>query len=196
MKVQSILLLLSGALSGAPLLEFSAADPSLAPAAAEYRALWCADGARIIATMERLSGQPYPGGVVKVLISNNTPMTAFGGGSMTLKASYPTYYRRATLVHEIGHRLAFTVKRNTELDEHRLLYLFLYDSWSDLYRQAYADRMVAIERQIQGRYDYAAAWDWALGLSRAERQARLVKLRGEAAAPARGAATPANLPGC
>ncbi|HEY7810713.1 MAG TPA: hypothetical protein VIA98_10060 [Allosphingosinicella sp.] len=194
--MQSILLLLSGVLSGAPVLQFSAADPSLSAATAEYRALWCADGPRIIATMERLAGQPYPGGVVKVLISNNTPMTAFGGGSMTLKASYPTYYKRATLVHEIGHRLAFTVKRNAELDEHRLLYLFLYDSWSELYGPTYADRMVSIERRIQGRYDYAAAWDWALGQSRAERQAKLLKLRGEAAAPARGAETPAKLPGC
>jgi hypothetical protein len=196
MKVQSILLLLSGALSSAPVLEFSPADRSLAAATAEYRDLWCADGARIVATMERLAGHPYPGGSVKVLISNNTPMTAFGGRSMTLKASYPTYYKRATLVHEIGHRLAFTMKRSGELDEHRLLYLFLYDTWSELYGPDYAERMVSIERRIQGRYDYAAAWDWALGLSRAERQAKLQTLRLHGTAPVGEAATPAKIPGC
>ncbi|HZG08134.1 MAG TPA: hypothetical protein VEZ70_04040 [Allosphingosinicella sp.] len=131
--------------------------------------------------MERVTGYRYPGGTVHVLVSNNTPMTAFGGRSMSLKASYPQYYKRATLVHELGHRLAFTMPRTADLDEHRLLYLFLYDVWSDLYGAAYAERMADIERRIKGRYDYAAAWDWALSMTRGERQARLEALRGQPA---------------
>ena len=127
--------------------------------------------------MERVTGFRYPGGTVEVLVVTGVPMTAFGGSRMSLKASYPLYYKQATLVHELGHRLAFTMPRSADLDEHRLLYLFLYDVWYDLYGQDYADRMVAIERQIAGRYDYAAAWDWALGMTRAQRQARLAALR-------------------
>jgi hypothetical protein len=100
---------------------------------------------------------------------------------MALKASYPQYYKRATLVHELGHRLAFTMPRTADLDEHRMLYLFLYDVWSDLYGAAYAEGMVDIERRIKGRYDYAAAWDWALSMTRGERQARLKALRGQPA---------------
>ena len=194
--VQQIILLFSTALGAPPVLEFSPADPSLAAATAEYRQIWCAEGPDIVAAMERFAGQPYPGGSVKVLITNNTPMTAFGGKSMSLKASYPTYYKRATLVHEIGHRLAFTIYRTGDLDEHRLLYLFLYDVWSALYGQAYADRMVSIERRIEGRYDYAAAWDWALGMTRAERQARLRTLRPQAALPVEQAAASSKMPGC
>jgi hypothetical protein len=132
--------------------------------------------------MTRVTGHAYPGGRVEAFVGNVTPMTAFGGTAMSLKASYPVYYKRATLVHELGHRLAFTMPRTADLDEHRLLYLFLYDVWDDLYGRDYADRMVSIERQISGRYDYAAAWDWALGMTRTERQARLAKLRGASAA--------------
>ena len=36
--------------------------------------------------------------------------------------------------------------------------------------------MVAIERRIPGRYDYDAAWTWALAMTR-EEQARLRALR-------------------
>ena len=61
------------------------------------------------------------------------------------------------------------------VDDHRLLYLFLYDAWTDLYGSAFADRMVRIERRIGPAYD--AAWDWALSMTREDRQRRLRELR-------------------
>jgi hypothetical protein len=179
--MQWLFLILAQSVSAGPALTFRAIHQATDPATDEYRQLWCAEGARVIATMERVTGYRYPGGAVDVLVSNNTPMTAFGGRSMALKASYPQYYKRATLVHELGHRLAFTMPRTADLDEHRMLYLFLYDVWSDLYGAAYAEGMVDIERRIKGRYDYAAAWDWALSMTRGERQARLKALRGQPA---------------
>jgi hypothetical protein len=163
--------------SAGPVLTFTAIDKPSVPAMVEYRLLWCTEGTRITAAMEKVTGHPYPGGDVDVLIGKGTPMTVFGGRRMSLKASYPLYYKRATLVHELGHRLAFTMPRSDDLDEHRLLYLFLYDVWSDLYGAEYADRMASIERRIEGRYNYAAAWDWALAMTRSERQARLAQLR-------------------
>jgi hypothetical protein len=186
---------------GSPQVTFTPVEQKFAAASGEYRSLWCGEGARIMAAMERVSGFPYPGGSVEVFVTNSTPMTAFGGRSMSLKASYPTYYKRATLVHEFGHRLAFTMPRTSDLDEHRLLYLFLYDVWEDLYGREYADGMAAIERQIAGRYDYAGAWDWTLAMTRAERQARLADLRGLAvatrpAAPAGSHAVPLRTSAC
>jgi hypothetical protein len=165
--------------AGAPLITFEAIDDRSAAASDEYRQLWCAEGARIVAAMERVTGFRYPGGRVEAIVGNGMPMTVFGGRSIRLKASYPLYYKRATLVHELGNRLAFTMPRTADLDEHRLLYLFLYDVWSDLYGLEFANRMVVIERRIAGSYDYALAWDWALGMSRAERQARLAELRSQ-----------------
>ena len=102
-------------------------------------------------------------------------MTAYDGRSMRLKANYSDGYRLATLVHEMGHRLALTFPRNAGMDDHRLLYLFLYDVWTDLYGKAFADRMVRIERRIGPTYD--AAWAWTLAMTRDERETRLRALR-------------------
>ena len=81
----------------------------------------------------------------------------------------------ATLVHELGHLLVMPYRERAGLDDHRLLYLFLHDAWSELYGPAFADRMAAIERRIGP--DYAAAWDWALALTPEERRAHLRALQ-------------------
>jgi hypothetical protein len=104
-------------------------------------------------------------------------MMFYDGRSMRLRAGYSPAYKRATLVHELGHRLAFLLPRNPGIDDHRLLYLFLYDAWTDLYGEEFAIRMSSIEMSIPGAYDYDAAWRWALAMSREERQARLAALR-------------------
>ena len=108
-----------------------------------------------------------------MIVHEGAPMTAYDGRTIRLRAGYSPLYKKATLVHEFGHRLSFLLPRTADLDDHRLLYLFLYDVWTDLYGRAFADRMVSIERRIPGRYDYDAAWTWALAMTRAERQARL-----------------------
>ena len=105
-------------------------------------------------------------------------MTSYDGRLIRLRAGYSPDYKKATLVHELGHRLALALPNHGGLDDHRLLYLFLYDAWTDLYGQDFADRMVAIERRIPGGYDYDSAWTWALSQTRQERQDRLNALRG------------------
>jgi hypothetical protein len=157
----------------APPVTFAPAGPRFASAAAEYRQLWDAEGPRIAATMEALTGLTFPEDPIEAIVSETPPMTAFDGRSIRLKGSYSADYRLATLIHEMGHRLALTLPRRGDLDDHRLLYLFLYDVWSDLYGRDYADHMVRIERRIPGGYDYDAAWAWALAMTREERQARL-----------------------
>jgi len=186
----------TGATTGAPSLSFVPVGPSFDAAAREYRRLWCAEGRQIVAALERVAGVPYPAAAIEVFVANGAPMTAFDGRSIWLKASYPEYYKRATLVHELGHRLAFTLKRPADLDDHRLLNLFLFDVWTDLYGADFAPRMVAIERRIPGRYDYGAAWDWALAMTREQRQARLAELRAGAPASGEAAASADSLPGC
>jgi hypothetical protein len=168
----------------AALLTAAAPPVSIAPAgrdfvegANDYRRIWVAEGDRIVAALERASGLAFPSAPIDVIVSEGRPMTAFDGRSMRLRASYSAEYKKATLVHEMGHRLAFTLPRSAELDDHRLLYLFLYDAWTDLFGPEFADRMVAIERRIPGRYDYDAAWSWALALTRQQRQDRLRSLR-------------------
>jgi hypothetical protein len=72
--------------------------------------------------------------------------------------------------------------RTADLDDHRLLYLFLHDVWSRLYGADFANRMAQSERRIKGRYDYAGAWDWALAMTPEQRRERLTRLGRPAAA--------------
>jgi hypothetical protein len=124
--------------------------------------------------MERVTGLRFPPGPIEILVSEGRPMTAYDGRTIRLRASYSPAYKKATLVHELGHRLAFTLPR-AGLDDHRLLDLFLYDVWTDLYGRDFADRKVSIERRIGPGYD--SAWTWALAMTREQRQARLAALR-------------------
>jgi len=159
-----------------PPVSFEPLAPEFAEAAAEYAAIWQAEGPEIVAALEAHSGLPFPDEPLEALVRRGPPMTSLDGRTMRLSASYSSRYKRATLVHEMGHRLLAGLPRPAGLDDHRLLYLFLYDVWVDLYGRDFADRMVWVERQIPGPYDYDAAWTWALAMTQEERQALLRSL--------------------
>lgn len=165
--------------AAAPPVAFTPTSPAFAPAADEYRRLWESEGTAVVAAMERATGLSFPPGRIDVIVSEGRPMTAYDGRTIRLRARYSPAYKKATLVHELGHRLALALPR-TGLDDHRLLYLFLYDVWTDLYGQGFADRMVAIERRIGPAYE--SAWTWALAMTREQRQARLAALRAQSTA--------------
>lgn len=171
-------LLLSAA---APPVSFTAVSAEYAEAAGEYRRLWQAEGPRIVAAMEAATGLAFPAARVDAIVSEGRPMASFDGRTIRLRASYSPAYKKATLAHELGHRLAFTLPRGSGLDDHRLLYLFLYDVWTDLYGREFADRMVSIERRIGPAYE--AAWSWALAMTREQRRARLAELRASPGRP-------------
>jgi hypothetical protein len=162
-------------IGAAPPLSFTPVSPRLAPAAADYRRLWQAEGPGMVAAMEAVTGLTFPPGPIDVIVSPGRPMTAYDGRTLWLRTDYSPDYKKATLVHELGHRLALTLRDHGGLDDHRLLYLFLYDVWTDLYGRLFADRMVSIERRIGPSYD--SAWTWALAMTREERQAKLTALR-------------------
>ena len=90
---------------------------------------------------------------------------------MRLRASYPFDTKRATLVHELGHRLmGDLVPGNVE--HHSIIFLFVYDVWVELWGQRFADEQLAVERKRTGQTDYDGLWNAALALSAPERAAR------------------------
>jgi hypothetical protein len=96
---------------------------------------------------------------------------------MKLRASYQADEKKGTLVHELGHRMNAQLKvRPADLDEHRLLFLYLYDLYVDLYGKDFADREVAFGKTLKGIYDYEGAWNRALAMSREERSARFAEV--------------------
>jgi hypothetical protein len=185
--------------AASPPIVFSPVEPKFVAAAEEYRQLWCSEGSRIVQALEEATGQTFSSSPVEVFVANATPMAAYDGRSMWLRASYPAYYKRATLVHELGHILSFKMARAADLDDHRLLYLFLHDVWTRLYGSDFAGRMAQIESRIAGRYDYAGAWNWALAMTADQRRERLAQLRqaaAPAAAPALAVSPDEDPPGC
>jgi hypothetical protein len=78
-----------------------------------------------------------------------------------------------TPVHELGHRMNLNLRtRPQDLDEHRLLFLYLYDLYVDLYGKEFADGQVVFGRTLKGLYDYDTAWTWTLAMTREERASR------------------------
>jgi hypothetical protein len=96
---------------------------------------------------------------------------------MYLRASYPTDVKKGTLVHEHGHRLIAQLRnRPLDLDEHRVLFLFLYDVWDGLWGSDFADQEVIFESGLKGLYDYESAWKWGRSLTQNERASRFADI--------------------
>ena len=151
--------------------------PAFNAAVDEYRAIWAAEGSRIIEGMEKISTLKFPEKRVKVQIYEGTSFSGRGGAPMRLRASYQPDEKKGTLVHELGHRMNVQLKmRAQDLDEHRLLFLYLYDLYVDLYGKEFADREVAFGKTLKGLYDYEAAWNWAMAMSREERLAKFAEV--------------------
>jgi hypothetical protein len=141
-----------------------------AAAAREYEQLWAAEGDRIVRAMESVSGLTFRDTAVRVLVYEGISQSGYRDRSpMRMRASYPPDTKKATLIHELGHRLQEGLFRRDE-EEHGPLFLWLYDVWVQLYGREFADAQVAVEKRRRG--PYPEAWDDALALSAAERAAR------------------------
>jgi hypothetical protein len=161
-------------------IQFEPQSPTEAfvKAAAEYDALWKAEGARMVEAMERITGLKFEERKVKAIIYEGTSFSGSGDRPMQLRASYPAEVKKATLIHELLHRTLGRVKTTSEIDEHRKIFLVLYDIWVTLYGKEFADRNVEVESQRKGLYDYETAWKWALAMSADDRAAMFKRLRG------------------
>jgi hypothetical protein len=162
-------------------VSFSPESEKYAQATSEYQAIWNSDGQRITEAMERVSGVRFTENDIQAIVYEGVSWSGFGNRPMKLRASYPPDVKKATLIHELGHRLLSGIPKTKELDEHRVLFLVLYDIWESLYGGEFADRMVAVEKKRKGLYDYESAWQWALAMSKEERAAKFKRLLDSAA---------------
>lgn len=158
--------------------------PAFEAAAAEYRSIWDAEGVRVIEAMERLTTLRFPQKTIEIqvfegpsnasLLFNRAGVPVGSRDPMRFRASYSADNKKGTLVHELGHRMNLNLRtRPQDLDEHRLLFLYLYDLYVDLYGKEFADGQVAFGRTLKGLYDYDAAWTWTFAMTREERASRL-----------------------
>jgi predicted metal-dependent peptidase len=133
----------------------------------------------MVEAMERVTGVPFEERAIKAIIYEAASFSGSGDKPMQLRASYPAEVKKATLIHELLHRMLGRVRTTTEIDEHRKLFLVLYDIWVSLYGKEFADRNVAVESLRKGLYDYETAWKWALAMSPEERAAKFKALRAQ-----------------
>ena len=160
-------------------VEFSPQTESFAATTEEYRAIWSAEGERIVTAMERATGLRFERGPIRALVYEGVSYSGYGSAPMRLRASYPLATKRATLVHELGHRLLghSLLGEPRRTDHHPILFLFLYDVWVELWGKEFADEQVAVESKRRGLYDYEGAWRRALLIPAPERAARSRSLR-------------------
>ena len=158
-------------------MTFTPQDQTFAEAAEAYRQAWIAEGSAIVEAMERATGLRFLESHVDAVVYEGVSRAGAGNSPMYLRASDPADVKKATLVHEHGHRLIAQLRiRPADLDEHRVLDLFLYDVWESLWGSDFANQQVMFDSELTGLYDYKAAWAWALSISKEERASRLADI--------------------
>jgi len=135
----------------------------------EYQNIWNEDGQEIVKKIEMFSGLKFK--------ENDINSIVFEGISqshpLSLRASYSKDVKKATLVHELIHRIfvgnniKVTGSEKISLAVHKLLDLILFDIWVDLYGEEFAIHQVKIESQRTE--DYRLAWEYALSFTSEER---------------------------
>ena len=159
-------------------MTFAAQDASFTAAAEAYHRLWSDEGAAIVDTWQRVTGLTFTQGQITAIVYEGISSSGGPGIPMRLRASYNTDTKRSALVHELGHRLlAQLTNRPADLDEHRVLFLVLYEVWVSLWGNEFAVRQVEFENNLRGVYDYESAWRWALSLTSEQRLARFSEIR-------------------
>ncbi len=162
-----------------PQIDFEPESAKFAAATDEYREIWRTEGERISAALEQATGLKMEAGPIRAIVFEGISNSGYHRMPMYMRASYPPDTKRATLVHELAHRLiADLVPR--EFEEHPIIFLFVYDVWVQLWGQAFADEQVAVESERRGHYDYESAWRDALALGaegRAERWSQFLAER-------------------
>jgi len=147
---------------------FQPESDQFSAAAHEYEEIWAREGQRITAAMESASALRFEDRDVNALVLEVASSSGYKDEPMRLRASYPVETKKATLIHELGHRLQSDLFHQGE-DDHKYLFLWIYDVWVTLYGREFADAQVAVEKQ-RGRM-YPAAWGFALSLTAEQRAA-------------------------
>jgi hypothetical protein len=154
-------------------LNFTAEAEKFNAATEEYRGIWETDGARIIEAMEQISGVKFPETEVSVIVYEGVSWSGFRQIPMKMRASYPLDLKKATLIHELGHRHLSQFRSITkDTEDHPLLFLWLYDVWVKLYGKEFADSAVKAESARKGIVDYEGIWKTTLALTEQERAAK------------------------
>jgi hypothetical protein len=153
-------------------------NPEFEKDAKEYAKIWEKEGNKITETIEKISGLKFKEKIINAIIydrgSESSPLS-FG-------ANVPIVRRKGTFVHELCHRLIFgnnvliksaNMLQSWDSNMHKQLDLILYDILIELYGEDFAKDNIDYEISLWRGKDispYKIAWDWALAMTKKERQ--------------------------
>lgn len=144
----------------------------VALATQEYQKIWNEEGQEIISAWENKTGLQFRETFINAIVFEGRGQSH----PFCFRANLSSDMKKATLVHEIGHRILYKKIKLPEfssLENHKNLDLCLYDILKDLYGKDFAD--VVVETEAKHPL-YKEAWDWALLLSEKERRDKFAEL--------------------
>jgi hypothetical protein len=141
----------------------------------EYENIWREDGEKIVKAWKRVTGLTFDETHINALIfegiSHSHPLS--------LRFDREFERKKSILVHELGHRLLYKKVKGgreaTSLELHKLLFLVLYEVFTDLYGKDFADSAVEWDSNLP-RPQYKEAWEWALNFSVEERKRKFQEI--------------------
>lgn len=148
--------------------------PELISATFIYRKIWQEEGDKIVDSYLKIAGLNFTEKEFNAIIYEGVSRSV----PLCFRASYSDEQKLATIIHELGHRLLIgngLPQRDNITEIHKDLNLVLYDVWTDLYGQEFADRNVEVESARTSFYK--EAWEWALAMDKQQRQEAFKKLR-------------------
>jgi len=148
----------------------------------EYEAIWKVDSIKIVSALEEITKYDFKETFVNAIVSGNKESRSH---PLSLYAKLQFEVKKMTLIHELGHRILLPPRRlqfmdkkqyPTSLENHKVLFLVLYDVYENIYGKEFADSAVKRDsEQLQGLYK--EAWDFALSFkTKEERQAKFKEM--------------------
>ena len=144
----------------------------------EYQQIWENEGPKFVEVIEKTSGLKFVESFINVIVFEGPSRSR----PLCLRASYDVETKKATLIHELCHRLFIgnkitkrqDINDSTELVSHKNINLILYDIWVELFGRKVADHQVQVESVRQPFYK--DAWVWTLSITAEERKVKLKEL--------------------
>lgn len=137
-------------------------------AISEYETIWNEQGEKIVAAWEETTGLQFKETVVNAIVFSAGPSHSH---PLSLRANLEFEQKQSVLVHELGHRLLYGRVEQPDfssLENHKTLFLVLFEVLEKLYGRKFANRTVAWDKNLP-RDTYRHAWEWERGLSKEER---------------------------
>lgn len=153
--------------------------PEIETSVREYQNIWSESGDAILEAIHKISGLEIKETEIHAIVRESMSQAY----PLTLRASYKSNTKYATIIHELLHRLfndsGIFVLKNAPKDggllSHKVVNLVLYDIWIELKGKDFADEEMRVESSRTEIYEHA--WSWALAMTIEERKAIFTKLK-------------------